>query len=346
MMMTLRDVLMPVNLRPGTHFHHSCFVIHFITVVNLSSVDLNLFLVLHTVLQEKSATLAATRLHVTQSAISNALARLRDLLGDPLFVREGRGLVPTPRAAELAPIVAAMVRQASTALETGRGFDAATTERTFTLCLADSHQGHDGPLIAQAVARRMPRARLRIVSPDVLVATDGLATGSVDAAFFPQFPLPAGLHAQVLFDEVGMLVVRRDHPTVKREISRAQFNTLRHIDVQVALGRTGAGHEVAERHWKQQGLHRDVFLAVPSFVAAAMATVHTDCIAALPDRVATLFARLLPLKIVRAAFPMPTLATQLVWHERTHADAGARFFRELIGTAVGAPRVDRRKRVG
>lgn len=306
-------------------------------MVNLSRVDLNLFLVLHTVLEEQSATVAATRLHVTQSAVSNALARLRDLLGDPLFVREGRGLVPTPRAAELAPIVAAMVEQAATALEAGRGFDAATTERTFTLCLADSHQTHDAPLIAQAVARRMPRARLRIVSPDFLVATDGLATGSIDAAFFPQFPLPAGLRAQVLFDELAMLAVRRNHPTVKRQVSREQFNTLRHIDVQVALGRPGAGHEAAERHWKQAGLHRDVFLTVPSFVAAAMAAADTDCIAALPDRVATLFARLLPLKIVRATFALPTLPTQLVWHERTHADAGARFFRELIVATVGKP---------
>lgn len=312
-------------------------MIVFIIVVNLSSVDLNLFFVLHTVLEEKSATAAAARLHVTQSAVSNALARLRELFADPLFVREGRGLVPTPRAVELAPLVATLVAQAATALAAGRGFDPATTERTFTLCLADSHQTHDAPLIAQAVARRMPRAALRIVSPDVLVATDGLAAGSIDAAFYPQFPLPAGLRSQVLFEEFATLTVRRDHPTVKRQISREQFNTLRHVDVQVALGRPGAGHAAVERQWKQQGLHRDVFLTVPSFVAAAIATAHTDCIGALPDRVAMQFARLLPLKIVRATFALPTLPTLLVWHERTHADAGARFFRELVVAAVAKP---------
>src|SRR5690242_2004836 len=96
--------------------------------VNLSSVDLNLFLVLHAVLEERSATRAAARLHVTQSAVSNALSRLRELLGDPLVVRHGRGLVPTPRAEELAPLLREATERLNLAIDR-RGFVAAETTR-------------------------------------------------------------------------------------------------------------------------------------------------------------------------------------------------------------------------
>src|SRR4051794_27469274 len=112
--------------------------------MNLAALDLNLFLVLHTVLEEQSATQAAKRLNVTQSAVSNALARLRTLLGDPLVVRSGRGLVATPRGAELAPIVAQMFAQLSAAVDRGPGFAPEASTRTFTLAAADNHQASEG----------------------------------------------------------------------------------------------------------------------------------------------------------------------------------------------------------
>lgn len=306
----------------------------YIIAVNLSDVDLNLFLVLHTVLEERSATAAGKRLHVSQSAVSNALARLRDLFGDPLFVREGRGLVPTPRAEQLAPIVANVVAQLTRAVEAEPVFDPGTTTRAFTLCVADSHQICDVPGITARLARTMPRARLRVVSPDFLVATDGLATGVVDAAVFPE-GAARGLRSQPLVVERAALVVRRGHPVVNGAINRRQFNTLPHVDVQLALGKPGSGHELAERYWRSLGLRRDVAITVPSFVAAAMIVARTDYIAGLPDRVARVFAGQLPITIARPSFPMPATTIVLVWHDRTHADRGARAFRELVVAAVG-----------
>src|SRR4029079_1458657 len=110
-----------------------------IMVVNLSSIDLNLFLVLHAVLEERSATRAARRLHVTQSAVSNALARLRQLLGDPLVVRNGRGLAPTLRAGELQPLLQEVAARLERAMDR-RGFVPEESTRTFTIALADNHQ--------------------------------------------------------------------------------------------------------------------------------------------------------------------------------------------------------------
>ena len=190
------------------------------------------------------------------------------------------------------------------------------------------------PRIAQAFTERLPRARLRVVSADYLAATDGLATGDVDVAFAPEQVVHPGLRSSPLFEERAALVVRRDHPRVGRRLTRKLFNELPHIDVHVVLGRPGAGHRVAQRGWEQARVRRRVVLTVPYFMTAALAAAATDCIAGLPDRMAALCVGLLPLKKVTAAFPLPSMTTVMIWHERTHADVGAGLFRQLVKQAV------------
>jgi DNA-binding transcriptional LysR family regulator len=142
------------------------------------------------------------------------------------------------------------------------------------------------------------------------------------------------MRSSVLFEERGTLVVRRDHPRVRRRMTRELFNELPHIDVHVVLGRPGTGHRVAQRHWEKERVHRRTVLTVPYFLIAALAAAQTDCVAALPDRLAELCIRLLPLKKVAATFPLPQLTTVMVWHERTDADPGARCFRQLVAETV------------
>src|SRR5438046_6369360 len=127
-----------------------------ITAVNLSNLDLNLFLLLHTMLEESSTTRAAKRLNVTQSAVSNGLARLRAAVGDPLFVRSGRGLVATPRANELRPLVGQAISQLAATLEGGGAFSPRESTRRFTIAAADNHQAREIPLVAAAFARALP----------------------------------------------------------------------------------------------------------------------------------------------------------------------------------------------
>lgn len=304
-------------------------------MVNIASIDLNLFAVLGAVLGERSVTRAARQLNVTPPAVSNSLARLRELLGDPLVVRSGRGLAPTPRAVELAPLITSALAQLQDVLDAKRGFVPSETTRSFTLAAADSNQLCDVPNVVAAFADQLPRAKLRIVSTDFLVSSDGLATGEIDAAFgVAGMRLGGGLHARTVYEEIGALVVRRDHPRVRRRMTPELFDSLRHIDVQVALGRPGAGHAIAEQTWRRHGLSRDVVLAVPHFVAAAMAAARTDYVAALPSRVARTVCKLLPLRIVKSTFELPRAGVTLVWHERTGADAGARYFRDLVAAAV------------
>lgn len=307
-------------------------------MVNLAQIDLNLLLVLHTVLEEKSAARAAKRLHVTPPAISNSLARLRALLGDPLVVRSGRGLTPTPRALELAPHLRAAIEAFGRAVAGEQAFDPATTTRTFALTLSDAHQVCDLPRLARAFARKMPRAGLRIVSVDHHSAVDGLAGGEIDAAIAPGHPLQPGHHARDLYAEDSVLVLRRDHPAAGKPLTREAFGRLRHVDIHLALGRGGIGHRSASAAFGAQGLRRDIAVTVPSFLAAAVVAAETDYVAGMPRRLAEALATFVPITMVTVPGLSLTFRMQLQWHERTDRDPGARAFRELVVEALADAR--------
>jgi DNA-binding transcriptional LysR family regulator len=273
-------------------------------------------------------------LNVTQSAVSNALARLRGVLGDPLVVRRGQGLIATPRAEELAPFIAEAMARLEAAMDRGQAFDPRASTRTFVVAAADNHQTSDGARVAAAFAARLPRAALRLVSVDFLAATDGLASGEVDVAFVPSALVSPGLRSARVFEERACLVVRRDHPRVRGKITPKLFNDLPHIDVEVVLGKKGMGHRMAEEHWRKAGLERTIAISVPYFTTAALIASRTDCIAGLPSRAAKVLCDSLPIKIAPATFPLPSMGLSIAWHERTDADPGARYFREVVIDAV------------
>lgn len=314
--------------------------------MNISQIDLNLLLVLHTVLEAGSAAAAARRLHVTPSAISNSLARLRVLLGDPLVVRSGRGLVATPRARELAPHLRAAIAELGRVLGGPERFDPATTTRAFALALSDAHQICDLPRIAGAFASQLPRANLRIASVDHLEAAGGLGSGDIDAALAPAHPLPPGHHAVDLYQEEGALVVRRGHPAARRPLTPEVWAGLRHIDIHLALGRGGIGNQAADAWLAKRGLRRDIAVTVPSFFAAATVAAHTDYITGMPRRLAEALALATPLAVLTLPGPPMYFPIQLVWHDRTDRDPGARVFRELVIAALATTRPKRHSRAG
>jgi DNA-binding transcriptional LysR family regulator len=310
--------------------------------VNLQSIDLNRLVVLHAVLKERSVTQAAAALHVTPSAVSNALARLRVMFDDPLLVKSGRGLVPTTRAMQLAPQLAEAVAAMARVVEDQSRFESARSTRTFSLACSDAEQISEVPRIAAAFARKLPNARLRVMSVDQLEAKGGLASGDVDVAIGPAHGPVPDVHYSDLYEEEGVLVVRKGHPQVRRHMSKEQFNTLRHIDILLSLGGPGIGHRIVEGFLATHGLQRDIAISVPSFAAAAAIAAQTDWVAGMPRRMASVFLRQMPLTSVAMPVPAVTFRIQLLWHERTNHDAGARFFRTLIATAVQ----DKRSRPG
>lgn len=299
--------------------------------MNVSAVDLNLFLVLHLVLKEQSVVGAARRLHVTAPAVSNALARLRHLLGDPLFTRHGRKLIPTPRAQAIRPALEGAMERLQSALDGAGQWVPAITDRTFNLACSDADQICSVPALAEAFVQRMPHAKLRLSSIDQLEASGGLGAGQVDVAIGPlPFQTEVELHTSPLYEDEGALLVRRAHPSVGRTLSPKQFNALRHIDLYLALGKPGQGHRLAEAYFEKHGLRRSIGLTVTSFSAAAMIAASTDLVAAMPLRLAERFEAILPVKRVRLPIPPLVFSMGMIWHARSHLDLGCQEFRRLI----------------
>lgn len=294
--------------------------------------DLNLLVVLRTVLAERSATAAARRLHVTQSAVSNALARLRAVLGDPLVVRNGRGLAPTPRALELAPELDHALGTLDRLIAGRRGFDPTISTRTFTVSLTDSYELSDLPRLVASFAQAMPRAQLRVITPERMIALGGLAHGQVDAAIVPMVLEAPGMRKRELFTEAAVAVVRRDHPDVGDRLTRAQFESLPHVEVRV-VGEDGVGARLAKAHYARLGVTRNVAVVVPHFHAVAIAVAHSDAIGTLPDRFAAAIATMLPLRPVALPFAGMDWHMAMGWHEASDADPGSRYFRELVYAA-------------
>ena len=298
--------------------------------MSLSRLDLNLLLVLDAVLAEGSVARAASRLHVTPSAVSNALARLRVLLGDPLLTRKGRGIVPTPRALELAPILAKGLRDLHDAVRAG-GFSAATSTRRFTIALSDVGQIALLPRIVALLLEEMPQARLRAVGIESLLLLGGLAGPEVDVVIGPDME-DGDIHAQRLFEQNAVLICREGHPASSKGADSRLMGTLRHVAIDMAPGQTL--RDLAGAAYARAGIARDVAMTVPSFSAAAAVVAATDLVATVPASLFDVMGPLLRLRVLPAPIPPLPIATNLCWHERTHADVAAAAFREVVRRAA------------
>jgi DNA-binding transcriptional LysR family regulator len=307
-----------------------------INAVNLANVDLNLFHVLQTVLAEGSATRAARRLHVTQSAVSNALARLRQLLGDPLVVRSARGLVPTPRAEKLAPLIDSALSQLRAAVASDAGFDAATTTQRFTLACSDAEAVAILPSLAELLAQRMPRASVSVLPLEPMMRDGGLAGGDIDALIGLRQAVPADCRSAPLYTDDIVAVVRKGHPRIKgTKLSLDDYFETPHAMIALFPGGRESGIKRAiDKLLERHGRRPRVALSLPQFHMVALATSRTDCIGQMPRRIAETLSGYLPLRILEPPIALPKLPLVLIWHERTQTDPGSILFRSAIVDAV------------
>ncbi|PCC72257.1 DNA-binding transcriptional regulator, LysR family [Nannocystis exedens] len=298
--------------------------------MSIEAIDLNLLHVLHLVLTERSVAGAARRLHVTPSAVSNALARLRDLLDDPIVTRKGRGIVPTPRAAELAPAIARALHDLDVALFAAR-FDPATCTRTFTLAVADAGQLTYVPHIARRMTAELPRARLRVVGIDSLVSLGDLAAPEVDV----HIGIPGrgpGIHHEPLLTEHTVLIARDRHPATRARLTGKALASLRHVRVEMVPGR--AFRDPVADSYKRAGVEREVVLSVPTFTAAAAVVAATDLVATVPASFARAYGPRFDVRALAGPIPARRISLSLSWHERTHQEAASIAFRTLIKQAM------------
>lgn len=297
--------------------------------MSIEAIDLELLKVLHLVLAERGVARAARRLHVTPSAVSNSLSRLRDVLHDPLVTRKGRGIVPTPRATQLAPAIARALHELDIALS-GSRFDPATCARTFTLAIADVGQLAFGPRIATRLADELPQARLRMIGIDSLVSLGDLASSEIDLHVGLR-GRGSALHFERLYEESTVLIAQR-----RRRVARHALETLHHVAVEMLPGR-GLPDAVTEAY-RRAGIRRDVVMTVPSFITAAAVVAATDLVATVPASFASAFGARFGVRIVAGPVPERHVEIGLSWHERTHADPASSAFRALVRRAVLATR--------
>lgn len=298
--------------------------------MNLGGVDLNLLHVVATVLEEQSATQAAARLHVTQSAVSNAMRRARELFGDPLVVRRPHGLAPTPRGAALLPALREWVEAARRLLVETHRFDPAGTTRTFRIACSDAVAATMLSPLLQQLATRAPRARLLLVSLDRLIAEDGLARGEVDLLIGIPPVLPRGCEAERVYRDPLACIVRRDHPTVRLRLTLGRFASLPHVE----LALFGRIDDTIDRALAKHGRSRFVQVALPHFSSVPLAVAATDCVATLSSRLACAFADRWPLRVLKTPLALDPIEVRQVWHRRSDSDGAVRFLRELVREAA------------
>lgn len=294
-----------------------------ITDVNVEDIDLNLLRAFDAVLQEKSVTGAAVRLGLTQPAVSNALARLRALFGDPLFVRTSAGMDATPFARELGEPVRQALALLESALAHGPGFDPATSTRAFRFYMSDLGQIEFLPPLIERAQRIAPGVRLEAVALDIEDIEGALAAGTLDLAvgFLPGLGPP--VRRRQLFRDPYMCLMRRDHPV--RNLTRKSFLAAAH-----ALVSYRGGHRVIEEALERAGLARRIALRVPHFTVVPMVLERTDLILVLPERVAKVFQRRGGFRYVPPPVPIPPADVGVFWHERFDADPGNRWLREQL----------------
>jgi DNA-binding transcriptional LysR family regulator len=294
-------------------------------LVNLATVDLNLLVVLDAVLHERSATKAAAKLHVTQSAVSNALRRLRTLFDDALVVRTAYGFVPTPRAETLAPSLRALLAETQKLLSSSDR-PHAQLPRSFTLACTDAIGVSLVPSLFRELGRQLPLARLRVVTIERELSNHGLASGEVDLLIGIPPSLPAGCEGEPIYEEHIVCVVRRDHPTVRAKLSLDQYASLSHVEVALF----GEPDDRVDRALSRAGRARSIALTVPHFSSVPFAIATSDCVAALGRSIALAYARPLGLRILNPPVELPRLQIKQVWHRRVAQDAGVTQLRALI----------------
>ncbi|NWA43197.1 LysR family transcriptional regulator [Pseudomonas reactans] len=295
--------------------------------------DLNLLITLDVLLAEGSVAAAAKRLRLSPSAMSRALARLRETTGDPLLVRAGRGLVPTPRAVALREQVSRLVQEANAVLRPVQSLDMAQVARTFTLRTSEEFVENFGPALLARIAQDAPGVRLRFINKidkDSTLLREGsvdLETGVVDPTASPE------VLTQALFRDRLVGVVRSGHTLSRGDVSVERYAAGQHVYV----SRRGQDRGQIDDALDAQGLTRQINTVVAGFATAIALARDTDLIASVPERY-TAHQRQ---GLHSFAFPLtlPAFTVSMLWHPRLDADLAHRWLRGCLREVCGLQQV-------
>jgi len=290
----------------------------------LSSIDLNLLVILRALLRERHVTRAARQVGLSQSATSHALSRLRELCADPLLVRHGRSLELTPRATQLLPGLERGLAELQGVVTSEPAFDPKRARRLFSIGMADYVQALLLAPLLRSLQQAAPGIDLNSVTFPNL--SELLVAGNLDLAILVTGAVAPGLSTQELFDDGFVCMVRKGHPEVGRKLSLERYLSLRHV--LVAPG--GTAGSFVDTELERRGLARRVALRVSSFLLAPVVVAETDFISTAPERLARRMAKRFALHIVPAPFQLPRFGLSLAWHPRFDDDPAHRWLRRFL----------------
>lgn len=290
----------------------------------MTAPDLNLLVALNALLAEGSVSGAATRLRLSPSAMSRTLARLRKATGDPLLVRAGRALVPTPHAIALRDRTAALVDGAESVLRPAAKVRIDQLERSFAIRSSDGFVENYGAALVSRITKAAPGVRLRFVQKsdkDRGPLREGLVdleTGVVDAVTAPEFKM------QMLFRDRFVGIVRSGHALASGRVTPRRFAECAHV----AVSRRPTGLGVVDEAAAREGIQRRVVASVSGFAAAVAIVRQSDLVAVVPERHTANLCE----GLARFTLPFPTdaLVVAMLWHPRLDADGAHRWLRECV----------------
>ncbi len=291
---------------------------------------MNLLVTLDTLLSEGSVVGAAQRMNLSAPAMSRQLDRIRRLLGDPVFVRAGRGLVPTPRAQAVRAPLRLLIQEANSIVRGGGEINLSTLDRTFVLRTDDGFASAFGATLAAVIAKEAPNVRLRF-APQGQEDVGPLREGNIDLDIGVIGAMGPEVRMQAIIHDRHVSVVRRGHPLAGQAVKPKAFATFPHISV----SRRGRFEGPIDIALAGLGLQRSVCLTVANFADALSIVRSSDFIVSLPDRLTNAMRA----DLITFDLPVKTeaIVISMAWHPRFDADPSHRWFRSCVRAVCPAP---------
>jgi DNA-binding transcriptional LysR family regulator len=305
--------------------------------MNLRKQDLALLMFFDALATHGSVSKAAQQMRVTQPAMSNSLAKLRKMFGDPLFVKTRKGVAPTPKALELMAPVRRALAGIEEILSTTGNFDPATARARLTVTATDYVDFVLMPKLVPYLEKHAPGLDLDIRVANRDMANDWLEQGEIDFRIgWVRRPL-AQLHARTLYHDSFVCLVRRDHPSAKSKLTAEAYCALPHVRTAMhrymELTETGP---IIDEAVAALGQRLRIAVRVPDYLAVPFIVASSDLLATVPRRIAAPFLKILPIRMMPPPLELPEIAISLFWHERTQHSALHRWFRAALADIAAA----------
>jgi DNA-binding transcriptional LysR family regulator len=291
----------------------------------LHNFDLNLLRVFGAVHAEGHIGRAAKRLGITQPAVSHAIQRLRDSVGDPLFIRSGKGVEPTARADEMAAYVRDSLESAMAAIAAPQGFDPAVSNRVFHVGLPDHAVAKYAPLIDATFSHRAPKLGIHLHDVQTPEAIRLVEQGDIDMAANVIEDLPKRFKSMPLFTSQIVVIASKQNPYIKGKIDISGYHKARHLMYSAPSPMNKAlGEGLAK--W---GITREIGMTISSHLAVPLIIANSELIATVTREIAEPYVEKYGLQMFKLPFDIPDVQVSLFWHERNDRDAGHQWLREM-----------------